>query len=36
MALYERKGWRRIASVPASWAVIDGKEHLLHYFISPD
>lgn len=36
MALYERKGWRRIASVPASWAVIDSKEHLLHYFISPD
>lgn len=35
MALYERKGWRRIASVPAPWARMDGQEHLLHYYIAP-
>ena len=33
MALYERAGWRRVASVPVSWAP-DGA--LLHYYLAPD
>ena len=35
ITLYERKGWRRVASVPAPWAQADGREHFLLYYISP-
>ncbi|HEU5347251.1 MAG TPA: GNAT family N-acetyltransferase [Ktedonobacterales bacterium] len=36
IALYERKGWRRVASEPVSWAQASGGQPLLHYYIAPD
>ncbi|MGE5333530.1 MAG: GNAT family N-acetyltransferase [Nitrososphaerota archaeon] len=35
IALYERKGWRRVASVPAMWAQTSSGQPLLHYYIAP-
>jgi len=35
IALYERTGWRRVASVPAPWALASGEQVLLHYYIAP-
>lgn len=38
VALYERVGWRHVASVPAPWALADdgnGAEAALRYYIAP-
>ncbi len=35
MALYERAGWQRIASAPASWALANGERLVLHYYLAP-
>jgi GNAT superfamily N-acetyltransferase len=35
-ALYERAGWRRVASVPAAWAGERGGLPLLHYYVAPE
>ncbi len=35
LALYERAGWRRVASIPASWALANGEHPLLHYYLAP-
>jgi GNAT superfamily N-acetyltransferase len=36
IALYERTGWRRVASVPALWAqATEGQAMLLHYYLAP-
>lgn len=35
IALYERAGWRRIASAPASWALASGERPLMHYYLAP-
>ncbi|PWT78017.1 MAG: GNAT family N-acetyltransferase [Chloroflexi bacterium] len=36
IALYERTGWRRVASVPAPWAqTAEGEAMLLHYYLAP-
>lgn len=36
IALYERTGWRRVASVPALWAPADSGQAMLHYYIAPE
>ncbi len=36
LALYERTGWRRVASAPAPWASADGGQAWLHYYLAPD
>ncbi len=36
IALYERAGWRRVASVRMPWAVTSDADALLHYYIAPD
>lgn len=36
IALYERVGWRRVASTRMPWAVAHESEALLHYYIAPD
>jgi GNAT superfamily N-acetyltransferase len=36
MALYERIGWRRVASAPAAWAQGSGGRPLLHYYLAPE
>jgi GNAT superfamily N-acetyltransferase len=36
ITLYERVGWRRIASTRMPWTVADEAEALLHYYIAPD
>jgi ribosomal protein S18 acetylase RimI-like enzyme len=36
IALYERKGWRRVASVEAPWARDSGGQPFLHYYIAPN
>jgi GNAT superfamily N-acetyltransferase len=36
IALYERTGWRRLASVPVPWASTDDGQALLHYYLAPD
>jgi len=35
-ALYERAGWRRIASAPAPWALANGEHPLMHYYLAPE
>jgi ribosomal protein S18 acetylase RimI-like enzyme len=35
IALYERQGWRRVATVPAEWARAGGGQTLL-YYIAPE
>jgi GNAT superfamily N-acetyltransferase len=35
IALYERVGWRRIASVPADWARTGDGQAMLHYYLAP-
>jgi len=35
MALYERAGWRRVASAPAPWALANGEHPLMHYYLAP-
>ena len=36
IALYERTGWRLVASVPAPWAQAAGGPALLHYYLAPE
>jgi GNAT superfamily N-acetyltransferase len=36
IALYERLGWRRVASARMPWAVPRDDEALLHYYVAPD
>ncbi len=36
VGLYERMGWRRVASVPVEWAKADGQRHALHYYLAPE
>ncbi len=36
IALYERAGWRRVASARARWLNKAGEPALLHYYVSPD
>jgi GNAT superfamily N-acetyltransferase len=36
IALYERTGWRRVASLPAPWASASGDQALLYYYLAPD
>ncbi|WP_406319014.1 GNAT family N-acetyltransferase [Streptosporangium sp. NBC_01639] len=36
IALYERVGWRRVASAHADWLNTAGKRALVHYYVSPD
>jgi hypothetical protein len=40
IALYERLGWRRVASVAAAWARTSESQRddqaLLHYYLAPD
>jgi GNAT superfamily N-acetyltransferase len=37
IALYERTGWRHVASVPTSWArTSDNQAMLLHYYLAPE
>ena len=36
IALYERMGWCRLASVPVPWASTNGARALLHYYLAPD
>ncbi len=35
IALYERAGWQRVASVPVSWAQGDEGPLPLHYYVGP-
>jgi GNAT superfamily N-acetyltransferase len=35
IALYERAGWRRVASVSAPWAQAAEGQALLHYYLAP-
>ncbi len=36
IALYERTGWRHVASVPAPWARASGGPSSLHYYRAPN
>ncbi|MFF0243419.1 GNAT family N-acetyltransferase [Streptosporangium sandarakinum] len=36
IALYERAGWRRVASARAEWLNAAGENALLHYYVSPE
>lgn len=36
IALYERMGWRRVATVRMPWEVASDAEALLHYYIGPE
>lgn len=36
IALYERMGWRRVASAPAAWGPTSGGQVVLHYYIASD
>lgn len=36
IALYERQGWRRVASVSMPWSVTDPSDALLHYYLGPE
>lgn len=36
IALYERAGWRRVASARARWLNKAGEPALVHYYVSPD
>jgi GNAT superfamily N-acetyltransferase len=36
IALYERTGWRRVASAPTPWALASGGQAVLHYYIAPE
>jgi GNAT superfamily N-acetyltransferase len=35
IALYERVGWQRVASVPAAWALNQGECAVVHYYLAP-
>ncbi len=35
VALYERSGWQRLATVPATWTAPDGTRPRVHYYLSP-
>lgn len=36
VALYERLGWRRVASAIAPWSAEDGAPVLLHHYLAPE
>jgi GNAT superfamily N-acetyltransferase len=36
IALYERLGWQRVASVPTRWTGADEGHALLHHYVAPD
>jgi GNAT superfamily N-acetyltransferase len=36
IALYERTGWRRVASVPAAWVHRSDSQAALFYYLAPD
>lgn len=36
MALYDRAGWRRVATVETPWVVADPSMALLHYYLGPE
>jgi GNAT superfamily N-acetyltransferase len=35
IALYERVGWRRVASAPAPWSLNQGECAVVHYYLAP-
>ena len=35
IALYERRGWRRVGSGPAHWVNAAGEHPLVHYYVGP-
>ncbi|MFD0026358.1 GNAT family N-acetyltransferase [Streptomyces sp. NPDC058382] len=35
VALYERAGWRHVASRPGDWTTADGRTALLHTYLAP-
>jgi ribosomal protein S18 acetylase RimI-like enzyme len=35
IALYERRGWLRVASAPATWSTATGERPLVHYYVEP-
>ncbi len=36
IALYERLGWRRVATIRAPWVVARDNEALLHFYLAPE
>ncbi|WP_280252094.1 GNAT family N-acetyltransferase [Nocardia abscessus] len=35
VAMYERRGWRHVASGPGGWRTADGREAQVRYYVSP-
>jgi ribosomal protein S18 acetylase RimI-like enzyme len=35
IALYEHRGWERVASAPATWRTSTGERPLVHYYVEP-
>lgn len=36
VALYERLGWRRVATVPDTWQIAQGTDASLHVYVAPE